>query len=87
MKQPLASAAFGVALLIAGVATAQSYAPQSYAPPAFPIAPAPPEMFPTWSPYGGEQSSTARHNIAATPDCGAANSQHGIPSMITGTCP
>ena len=82
MKHPLASAAFGVAILVAGVATAQSYAP-----PLFPIAPAPPEMFPTWSPYGGELSGTAHHNIAATPDCGAANPQGGIPSMVTGTCP
>jgi hypothetical protein len=82
MKQTLASAVFGVALLIAGVATAQPYAPAP-----FPIAPAPPEMFPTWSPYSGELSGTAHHNIAATPDCGAANPQHGIPSMVTGTCP
>jgi hypothetical protein len=49
MKQLLASAAFGVVLLIAGAATAQSY--------------------------------------AATPDCGGANPQRDIPSMVTATCP
>lgn len=82
MKHSLAHAGFGIAILMAGAAAAQSYPP-----PPFPIAPAPPEMFPTWAPYGGELSGTARHNIAATPDCGAANPQGGIPSMDTGTCP
>lgn len=82
MRKSLASAAFGAAILMAGAAAAQSSAPLP-----FPIAPAPPEMFPTWSPSGGELSGTAHHNIAATPDCGAANPQGGIPSMVTGTCP
>ena len=82
MRYSLASALFAVAALIAGAAAAQTYPP-----PPFPMAPAPPEMFPTWSPYGDELSGTAHHNIAATPDCGAANPQRGIPSMVTGTCP
>jgi hypothetical protein len=80
MKYSLASAVFGGVVLMAGAAAAQYY------PPSFSIAPAPPEMFPTWSPYD-ELSGTARHNIAATPGCGAANPQGGIPSMVTGTCP
>ena len=46
---------------------------------------------PTVSPYSAlpdDPSGTAQHNIAATPDCGAANPQGGKPSpMITGTCP
>ncbi|HWB51794.1 MAG TPA: hypothetical protein VG651_21985 [Stellaceae bacterium] len=67
---------------MAGAAAAQSYPP-----PRFPVAAAPPEMFPTWSPYDDALSGTAHHNIAATPDCGAANPQGGIPSMVTGTCP
>jgi hypothetical protein len=32
-------------------------------------------------------SGTAMHSITATPGCGAANPQGGIPSMVTGTCP
>jgi hypothetical protein len=44
-------------------------------------------MFPTWSPYSDDLAGTAHHNIAATPGCGAANPQGGIPSMVTGTCP
>jgi hypothetical protein len=81
MRHSLAIVVFAAAALMAGSAVAQSY------PPLFPVAPAPPEMFPTWSPYGDELSGTAHHNIAATPDCGAANPQGGIPSMVTGTCP
>jgi hypothetical protein len=82
MRHSLASMIFGATVLIAGAAAAQSYPS-----PLFPIAPAPPEMFPTWSPYSDDLAGTAHHNIAATPGCGAANPQGGIPSMVTGTCP
>jgi len=68
-----------------GPATAQTPPPRIYYPPPFHIEPALPETMPTWS--HDAVSGTARHNIAATPNCGAANPQGGIPSMMTGTCP
>jgi hypothetical protein len=86
MKHSLiASAVFVAALGVTGLAQAQTY---SYYPPLYPpfqIQPAMPETMPTWSP--SELSGTSHPTIAATPDCGAANPQGGIPSMATGTCP
>ncbi|HVH80581.1 MAG TPA: hypothetical protein VM782_14390 [Stellaceae bacterium] len=84
----LVAAAFTATLGTAGLAQAQ----QAYYPgyPRFPLAPALPESMPTWSPYSGsidDLSGTAKPTIAATPDCGAANPQGGVPSMVTGTCP
>jgi hypothetical protein len=83
----LAGAAFAVALGSAAGAVAQVQLqppPQPlYVP--FQIQPALPESMPTWS--HDEISGTAQHNIAATPGCGAANPQGGIPSMWSGNCP
>jgi hypothetical protein len=79
-------------LLVAGLggahpAAAQArYAPLS--PPSFEIRPALPESMPTVSPYSDSGlAGTSMPTIAATPGCGAANPQGGIPSMVTGTCP
>jgi hypothetical protein len=58
---------------------------QALAPLPFQIRPALPETMPTWA--QDPLSGTAQHNIAATPGCGAANPQGGIPSMWSGTCP
>ncbi|HWD60312.1 MAG TPA: hypothetical protein VG308_18660 [Stellaceae bacterium] len=88
MKRSLAVGAVLVAALgIAPLAHAQPY---PLYPPPFQIRPAMPESMPTVSPYAGlidDPSGTARPTIAATPDCGAANPQGGIPSPVTGTCP
>jgi len=78
----LAGAVFVAALGTAGLAEAQT----AYPPP-FQIRPAMPETMPTVSPYPDDLSGTTRPTITATPDCGAANPQGGIPSMVTGTCP
>jgi hypothetical protein len=77
----LAGALFAAALGNAQSATAQAYYPL------FHVQPAMPETMPTVSPYHDELSGTAKPTIAATPDCGAATPQRGIPSMLTGTCP
>jgi len=70
----------------AGIAEAQNPpAPLFLGPTQFQIQPALPETMPTWS--HDELSGTAQHNIAATPGCGAANPQGGIPSMTSGNCP
>jgi hypothetical protein len=79
-----------VALLLGGATSAeaqfQTLPPmQTLAPAPFQIQPALPETMPTWA--QDQLSGTAQHNIAATPDCGAANPQGGIPSMWSGTCP
>jgi len=79
-----------VVLTIAlGAAAAAKAQPYYYSRP-FPIAPAMPESMPTVSPHGGvldDLSGTSRPTITATPGCGAANPQGGIPSPVTGTCP
>ena len=82
----ITGAALAVVLAGAGLAEAQTL-PRSpvLSPPPFQIRPALPETMPTWS--WDDSSGTAQHNIAATPDCGAANPQGGIPSLVTGTCP
>jgi hypothetical protein len=89
MKRLLVTiAVFGAALSIAGLAEAQTYYP-SYPP--FPLAPAMPSSMPTVSPYSARLpdslTGTSKPTITATPDCGAANPQGGIPSMTTGNCP
>jgi hypothetical protein len=84
----MAGTAFAVVLASAGLAEAQTQAlppTQTLYPAPFQIRPALPETMPTWS--HDALSGTAEHNIAATPGCGAANPQGGIPSMWTGTCP
>jgi len=76
-----------VALAVAGLAEAQTYPPP---PVTWTVQPAPPETMPTVSPYSGrldDLSGTSTPTISATPDCGAANPQDGIPSMTTGNCP
>ena len=83
MRLLIAGALALVALGAAGRAEAQTY----YYPVPFQIRPAMPETMPTVSPYPDDLSGTRKPTIAATPDCGAANPQHGIPSMVTGTCP
>ena len=74
------------ALVVATLGIAQSAIAQVYYPP-FQVRPAMPETMPTVSPYPDELSGTSKPTITATPDCGAANPQGGIPSMVTGTCP
>lgn len=85
----VAGAALAAVLGIAAAADAQAYYPLSPAP--FVIQPAMPESMPTVEPFSAlapdGASGTAMHTITATPGCGAANPQGGIPSMITGTCP
>lgn len=72
----------------AAVADAQTYYPLS---PPLQLQPAMPESMPTVEPFSAtapdDVSGTAQHTITATPDCGAANPQGGVPSMVTGTCP
>ena len=78
------------AIFVAALGTAGLAAAQPYYPPPFQIRPALPETMPTVSPYSGtldDLSGTTKPTIAATPGCGAANPQGGIPSMVTGTCP
>jgi hypothetical protein len=89
MRYPiLGGAVFAAVLGIAASAGAQvSFQPPPqplYVAP-FQIEPALPDSMPTWS--RDEMSGTAQHNIAATPGCGAANPQGGIPSMWSGNCP
>ena len=75
--------------IVFGTAAAAQAQPYYYSRP-FPIAPATPETMPTVSPYGGllgPLSGTSKPTITATPECGAANPQHGIPSPFTGNCP
>jgi hypothetical protein len=77
-----------LAALLAGAGSAAAQnpaAPLVLTPPPFEVRPALPETMPTWS--LDNTSGTAQHDIAATPNCGAANPQGGIPSMVTGTCP
>jgi hypothetical protein len=84
----MAGMAFALTLASAGLAEAQTQAlppTQTLYPPPFEIRPALPESMPTWS--QDALSGTAEHNIAATPGCGAANPQGGIPSMWSGNCP
>jgi len=84
----MAGVAFAVTLASAGLAEAQvQLLPPTqplYAAP-FEIRPALPDSMPTWA--HDTLSGTAEHNIAATPGCGAANPQGGIPSMWGGNCP
>jgi hypothetical protein len=70
-----------LALVLAGASLAEAQVP----PRPLVLTPALPETMPTWS--QDETSGTAQHDITATPGCGAANPQGGIPSMATGTCP
>ncbi|MFZ2004176.1 MAG: hypothetical protein WB697_14710 [Stellaceae bacterium] len=89
MKRLLAAGAMVVvALGFAATSDAQAYSPL---PPPLQLRPAMPESMPTVEPFSAtapdDLSGTARHNITATPECGAANPQGGIPSMVTGTCP
>lgn len=92
MKSSLAAgaAAFVVAAGMAAAAVAQPAQPLS--PPSFfVVRPALPESMPTVEPFSDlspdNVSGTAMHSITATPGCGPANPQGGIPSMMTGTCP
>ena len=88
MRFLMAGMAFTLALAGAGLAEAQMRTlppTQTLYPPPFEIRPALPDSMPTWS--HDPLSGTAEHNIAATPGCGAANPQGGIPSMWSGTCP
>jgi hypothetical protein len=89
MKRSLAIGALLAAVLgFAAAAEAQPYYPSSMP---FVMQPAMPESMPTVEPYSAtapdDISGTSVHTITATPDCGAANPQGGIPSMVTGTCP
>jgi hypothetical protein len=88
MKRLLVAGALVIAALgLTGAADAQAYYPLS---PSFQVRPAMPESMPTVEPFSAmapdDISGTAMHTITATPDCGAANPQGGIPSMFTGTC-
>jgi hypothetical protein len=88
IRSLIAGMAFAVALASVGLAQAQTQtlpSTQILAPPPFEIRPALPDSMPTWS--HDPLSGTAEHNIAATPGCGAANPQGGIPSMWSGNCP
>jgi hypothetical protein len=83
----VAGAVFVASLGIGGLAQAQTY---YLAPPPVQIEPALPSSMPTVSPYSGrldDLAGTSKPTITATPDCGAANPQGGIPSMVSGTCP
>jgi hypothetical protein len=84
----MAGAIVAAALGLAAAADAQAYYPL---PPPLQLQPAMPESMPTVEPFSAtaadDLSGTAQHTITATPDCGAANPQGGIPSMVTGTCP
>lgn len=89
MKRSLLAGAVVVAALgCAATADAQAYYPLS---PSFQVRPAMPESMPTVEPFSAtapdDISGTSVHTITATPGCGAANPQGGIPSMTTGTCP
>ena len=83
LRSLIAGAIAVMALGASGRVEAQTY----YYPAPFQIRPAMPESMPTVSPFADDLSDTRKPTIAATPDCGAANPQHGIPSMVTGTCP
>jgi len=87
-RSVIVGAVFVLALAGSGLAEAQTQAlppTQILAPPPFEIRPALPDSMPTWA--HDPLSGTAEHNIAATPGCGAANPQGGIPSMWGGNCP
>jgi hypothetical protein len=89
MKRLLvAGALLAAALGFAAAADAQAYYPLSSP---FVLRPAMPESMPTvepsWATAPDDVSGTSVHTITATPNCGAANPQGGIPSMVTGTCP
>lgn len=89
MKRSLLAGALVAATLgFAAAADAQAYYPLS---PPLELRPAMPDSMPTVEPFSAtapdDLSGTAVHSITATPDCGAANPQGGIPSMVTGTCP
>ena len=88
--QLLAGAMVAAALGFAGTAYAQAY-PVLPLSPTFQVRPAMPESMPTIQPFSADApddiSGTAMHTITATPGCGAANPQGGIPSMVDGTCP
>ena len=75
----LAGAMFAMALGIATVAQAQTYPPHpTYRGMSFKIV----RIIPN------APSDTTRHSVAATPSCGAANPQGGIPTSVTwGECP
>jgi hypothetical protein len=77
-----------LAMMLAGASLAEAQVPPRplvLTPPPFEVRPALPETMPTWS--QDETSGTAQHDITATPNCGAASPQDGIPSMGSGTCP
>jgi len=84
----VAGAMFAAALGLATAADAQTYYPLS---PPLVLRPAMPSSMPTVAPFSAlapdDVSGTSAHTITATPGCGAANPQGGIPSMVTGTCP
>jgi hypothetical protein len=84
----IAGALFAAALGLTNAAEAQGYYPLS---PPLVLRPAAPESMPTVEPFSAlapdDVSGTSMHTITATPDCGAANPQGGVPSMVTGTCP
>jgi len=89
MRRAFIAGAIVVATLgLAAAADAQTYYPL---PPPLQLRPAMPESMPTVEPFSAtapdDVSGTAQHTITATPDCGAANPQGGIPSMVIGTCP
>ena len=84
----IAGAVLVLALASPGLAEAQMQTlppTQPLSPAPFQVRPALPDSMPTWS--QDALSGTAQHNIAATPGCGAANPQGGIPSMWSGNCP
>lgn len=87
-RLPIAGAVVVAMLGLAATADAQVYSPLSQP---FVLRPAMPESMPTVEPFSAmtpdDASGTSLHTITATPDCGAANPQGGIPSMVTGTCP
>lgn len=77
-----------LALIVAGAGLAEAQVPPQplvLTPPPYDVRPAMPETMPTWS--HDDALGTAQHDITATPNCGAANPQGGIPSMASGTCP
>jgi hypothetical protein len=82
MKRPLlAGVVLTVLLGMAGSAGAQPHYPPVRIPPA------PPPSETTANPTRPDDlSGTARRSIAATPDCGPANPQGGIP-LKDGNCP
>lgn len=88
MKPWFLAGAVSVVLGLAATAQAQTYYPLS---PPLTLRPALPQSMPTVEPHTAlapdDVAGTSLPSITATPDCGAANPQGGIPSMVTGTCP